>query len=579
MAVKTVQLGSFCGGTSKLLDSAFMGMEQSINMWPETVEATDSYTKKMLKGLEGFESVGSILADDRIIAIKHLSNEMVFRPDQSVSSAILILLENGAPYVIGKDAEGDYIARNMHFVGVGTADTWANEVDTHPVTIAETAGDPAYCVICRGDHLYYFSLSDIYGNVAMMKTPTSYVTNEDVIPTSVTVLNYRLVLSEKDSDYIYWSELNNPNGENDDKAFYQLLTRYAYTKSSGGQVVKRVTFDDNQFYPPAVGTYDQGSLQSEEQWLGALNNVKVDFRADTVRMLCGLDSCFIALGARSMQTYKWQNSVNCPYISTNNVSSIGLSSAGSLCKVIDRAVFVGGGEVGGYGVYATDGFSTEKLSSRSIDQRLNRVKEIEKSKAFYYARDGHTFYVLTFFGDEDNFSVCYDFTEKEWHDRVTMDGNGNYNHWDVACCEMDGNEVLMASFEKKIPTNIYRLTNSRYTDHNDNAIPRERTTGIKFDGFNDIIVRSLELVTNNGAPTEAGVDPSVMLQVSLDGGFTWSNEQWVKSGRAGRYNFRTMWRNLGKGPKIAFRVKVTDNVPFDIATAQLEYSPCGNRIG
>lgn len=55
MAARTIQINSFCGGSSKLVDSEFLGLEESVNMYPETVTATDSYTTKLLKSVEGFD--------------------------------------------------------------------------------------------------------------------------------------------------------------------------------------------------------------------------------------------------------------------------------------------------------------------------------------------------------------------------------------------------------------------------------------------------------------------------------------------------------------------------------------------
>ena len=112
---------------------------------------------------------------------------------------------------------------------------------------------------------------------------------------------------------------------------------------------------------------------------------------------------------------------------------------------------------------------------------------------------------------------------------------------------------------------------------------KERTTGIKYDGVNDIVVTSLELVMNAGAtmqmdPTKTGYNPRVMLQVSNDGGRTWSNELWAYAGQVGQYSWRVRWNALGKGARFAFRVRMTDPVAFEIATAYLSYLPCGNRF-
>ena len=124
--------------------------------------------------------------------------------------------------------------------------------------------------------------------------------------------------------------------------------------------------------------------------------------------------------------------------------------------------------------------------------------------------------------------------------------------------------------DSRFPTNSY-------------FIKKTRTTGIKYDGVNDIIVTALELVMNNGSAKVAADDspaknPKVMLQVSADGGRTWSNELWAYAGQVGQYSWRTRWNNLGRGARFAFRVRMSDPCNFEIATAYISYIPCGNRV-
>ena len=114
-------------------------------------------------------------------------------------------------------------------------------------------------------------------------------------------------------------------------------------------------------------------------------------------------------------------------------------------------------------------------------------------------------------------------------------------------------------------------------------IRKERVTGIKYDGVNDIVATSLELVMNAGAtleanPNGAAYNPKVMLQVSIDGGRTWSNELWAYAGKVGQYSWRVRWNCLGRGARFAFKVRMADPVQFEIATAYLSYLQCGNRI-
>ena len=119
-------------------------------------------------------------------------------------------------------------------------------------------------------------------------------------------------------------------------------------------------------------------------------------------------------------------------------------------------------------------------------------------------------------------------------------------------------------------------------------IQRERTTGITINNFNNVIIRSLELICNSGTTpilqtydsegkplSTEGYNPTVMLQISFDGGQTWGTERWSKLGRQGQYDYRVRWNNLGVGRKVAFRVSVTDPCPWIIATAKLTYTKCG----
>ena len=67
-----------------------------------------------------------------------------------------------------------------------------------------------------------------------------------------------------------------------------------------------------------------------------------------------------------------------------------------------------------------------------------------------------------------------------------------------------------------------------------------------------------------------GVDPTIMLQWSDDGGHTWSDEYWVSAGRLGLYKHRAMWRRLGRGRTRTWRVVMTDPVAWHILDAYVQ---------
>ena len=117
MAARTVQINSFCGGSSRLLDSEFLGMEESLNMYPETVTATDTYTTKMLKGVEGFNQ-GSLYSQERFSGFG-VVNSNPFGND-SINESVLVVAQ-GDDYNIYNTYGGTKTKVGMFTApGVGT---------------------------------------------------------------------------------------------------------------------------------------------------------------------------------------------------------------------------------------------------------------------------------------------------------------------------------------------------------------------------------------------------------------------------------------------------------------------------
>ena len=70
------------------------------------------------------------------------------------------------------------------------------------------------------------------------------------------------------------------------------------------------------------------------------------------------------------------------------------------------------------------GQGAKRISTDGIDYLLGSLRNPEKSTATFFRQDGHVFYVLTFYGEEDpflvdseridqerqNFTIMYDFT-------------------------------------------------------------------------------------------------------------------------------------------------------------------------
>jgi hypothetical protein len=67
-----------------------------------------------------------------------------------------------------------------------------------------------------------------------------------------------------------------------------------------------------------------------------------------------------------------------------------------------------------------------------------------------------------------------------------------------------------------------------------------------------------------------GSDPRVTLEISNDGGETWSNPIYAKMGKVGRYNTRARWQRLGSSRDRVFRVTISEPVRATLLSAYLD---------
>lgn len=74
-------------------------------------------------------------------------------------------------------------------------------------------------------------------------------------------------------------------------------------------------------------------------------------------------------------------------------------------------------------ILLTEGSSTENISTDGIDNLLQTIKRPDKSTGFFYKQDGHLFYQITFFDQQDNLTLFYDFKEKKFYHASDDDFN------------------------------------------------------------------------------------------------------------------------------------------------------------
>lgn len=218
-------------------------------------------------------------------------------------------------------------------------------------------------------------------------------------------------------------------------------------------------------------------------------------------------------------------------------------------------------------VLMANGFQPQRISNHAVERAVKESwKGVSEAYAWTHVESGHTFYCLHLPGASTTW--CYDLNTSQWHERAELI-DGVYKPSRVSCCAFAyGMYVAGDSTDGR----LYQLDAETYANGGD-VLAWERTAPrLNKDGVN-LFPSKFELDMQTGVGLDGiaqGTDPQVMLQISRDGGITWESELWVSAGQLGQYRHRAIWRRLGFGRDLVFRVRGTDPVRTVIVGANLD---------
>jgi hypothetical protein len=185
------------------------------------------------------------------------------------------------------------------------------------------------------------------------------------------------------------------------------------------------------------------------------------------------------------------------------------------------------------------------ISTPAIAQEFSSYSVITDAIGFCYQQGSHIFYQLTF--PTMNKTWVYDLSSGFWHQRCSLDANGNQNRHVANCSEFAYQYNLVGDYQSG---KIYAYDLNNYTDN----------------GAPIIRVRSFPHITAGGkraahmrfiADVEVGtIDPGVVgnpqtytpqlsLRWSDTRGRTWSNPVLMPMGQQGQFDYVPTWWRLG----------------------------------
>jgi hypothetical protein len=275
------------------------------------------------------------------------------------------------------------------------------------------------------------------------------------------------------------------------------------------------------------------------------------------------------LGEMSSEAWLDVGSVPFPFQRIQGSSTQqGIAAAYSCARVGNSFAYVSKNNRGEATIVQMNGYIPQRISTHAVENTLVG-QNVSDAIAWTYQLEGHETYVVTFPSIGDNgLTWAYDVTTGLWHKWLYTNNQGQYERHRGNCCAFFNQQVLLGDYENG---KLYRLSLSQYTDDGQ-MVRRVRrcphiTTDLQRQYFAEL---QIQFQPGVGLPTGQGQDPQAMLRWSDDGGFTWSNENWVTIGKQGQYFTRAMWRRLGFARDRIFEVVITDPIKAVIVSANLK---------
>jgi hypothetical protein len=409
-------------------------------------------------------------------------------------------------------------------------------------------GTNGFLYVVSGDKLYYINSSEEASELGTLGTNTGSVDFSDNGKTLVVV----------DGPNGYWHTFSS-----------STITKFASDAWRGSV---NVNFIDGYFLfnDPDTDIFYISNLDSVE--LDVLDFSTADAAPDNLLATQVNHREVWLFGSDSIEG--WYNSGNADFPFQRiggGFMEVGCAAAYRVAKIDKTTLWLGQSKQGTGIVYAAQGFTPQRISTHAVELAIQSYGDISDAKAWTYQENGHLFYVLNF--TNANTTWVYDLTSRLWHERAYL-GDGSFQRHRAQDHAFAYNKHYVGDYENG---NLYELSSSVYTD-NGHEIRRERTAPHLSESTKRIIHNSFELEMESGSGVIAGQgsEPRVMLQFSDDGGSSWSNELWAKSGRQGQRRKRIIWRCLGQSRDRVYRVAISDPIKVTLIGAELGLEGLGN---
>ena len=294
-----------------------------------------------------------------------------------------------------------------------------------------------------------------------------------------------------------------------------------------------------------------------------------EWQPDNTIVGCSTGSRLFTLGTRSFQVFTFQDSVDMPFATPDTASqNIGIRSKWSLVSYGDVIFWMGSSSMGDGTVYMMGSdIRPQRISTDEIEEIISKCNS-SVCKCFIYKWKSHPFYVMDF--PADHLTLCYDIRENGWTRLGSRSSTGDEDSFRYVNATLSTNEDLWLQGNGV----LVKAVMTKWNEHDGAPILRKRAGGILSSDNRPFKIGSIKLITNNGDyPLVLDHAPQIFLRYSPDGA-TWKRSSTYTLGNAGRYDYDTIFRNLGKVQYLTVEVGTSENIGFALYGMDVKGTTC-----
>lgn len=408
-------------------------------------------------------------------------------------------------------------------------------VGSERCTFCETTGygkTAPHLIVCDGVNVYAVDTTkgpiDQSNDIRIIQMPYAYPDKapERITPSWVAFMYGYLVVGAKDTDMFYYS------------------VHYPFESDP----IDYDIFGDNDGYG---------------------NWVFSEWQPDNTIVGCSTGSRLFTLGERSFQVFTFQDSLDMPFATPDTASqNIGIRSKLSLASYGDMIFWMGSSTMGDGTVYMMGSdVRPVRISTDEIEEMISGYNS-SVCRAFIYKWKSHPFYVMDF--PADGVTLCYDIREQGWTRLGSRSETGGETSFRYANAILSSTEDLWLQGYGA----LVKAVMTKWNEHDGTPILRKRAGGILSSDNRPFKIGSIKLITNNGDyPLVLDHAPQIFLRYSPDGA-TWKRSSTYTLGNAGRYDYDTIFRNLGKVQYLTVEVGTSENIGFALYGMDIKGTTC-----